>query len=154
MSERGCRIFHRIDQNGNSYISNSELRALIVGIQIEESGLRQDYLVARVMEQFDSSQDHQINEQEFVTGLSNWLMVARDSVSHTDHGIFCRNSAVHKIDKNSGNKYYKSNFIAKNHKSNFNRASLVALNIPKMLYRLNEVMRFDYAKHKKKKKIS
>ncbi|XP_024024767.1 sodium/calcium exchanger NCL2 [Morus notabilis] len=86
-------IFHRIDQNGNSYISNSELRSLIVGIQIEESGLRQDDLVARVMEQFDTSQDHQINEQEFVTGLSNWLIVARDSISHPHHGIFRRNSA-------------------------------------------------------------
>ncbi|GMN43618.1 hypothetical protein TIFTF001_012811 [Ficus carica] len=92
-------IFHKIDQNGNSYISTSELRAFVLGMEIEELGLHRADFVARVMEQFDTSQDHQINEQEFVTGLSNWLIIARDSVPHADRHFFNGNSSETKTEE-------------------------------------------------------
>lgn len=106
-----CRIFHKIDQNGNSYISISELRAFILGMEIEELGLHRADFVARVMEQFDTSQDHQINEQEFVTGLSNWLIVARDSVPRADRHFFNGNSSVREFSKNFSNIFYQNRFI-------------------------------------------
>ncbi|PON57406.1 Parvalbumin [Trema orientale] len=73
-------IFRRIDKNGNSYISTTELRALILGIQIEHTGLDEEDFVTRVMEEFDVSGDSQINEAEFVKGLSKWLISAKDSL--------------------------------------------------------------------------
>lgn len=106
-----CRIFHKLDQNGNSYISISELRALILGMEIEELGLHRADFIARVMEQFDTSQDHQINEQEFVTGLSNWLIVARDSVPGSDRHFFNVNSSVREFSKNFSNIFYQSRFF-------------------------------------------
>ncbi|XP_030479860.1 sodium/calcium exchanger NCL1 [Cannabis sativa] len=69
-------IFHRIDENRNSYISTAELKTLILGIQIENSGLDEQDFVAKVLKEFDSSNDSQINEAEFINGLSNWLISA------------------------------------------------------------------------------
>lgn len=67
-----------IDQDKNSYISTSELKALILGIQIEVTGLHDHDFVAKVMEQFDSSGDSRVTEDEFVVGLSNWLIATKD----------------------------------------------------------------------------
>ncbi|KAL5774337.1 hypothetical protein ACOSP7_011894 [Xanthoceras sorbifolium] len=67
------RLFCKIDKNKYSYISSDELRALILGIQIEEVGLDEDDFEAKVMEEFDISGDSNINENEFVKGLSEWL---------------------------------------------------------------------------------
>ncbi|XP_062094371.1 sodium/calcium exchanger NCL2-like [Humulus lupulus] len=67
-------IFHRIDENGNSYISTAELKTLILGIQIEHSGLDEQDFVTKVLKEFDISGDSQINEAEFINGLSNWLI--------------------------------------------------------------------------------
>ncbi|KAK1557099.1 hypothetical protein Q3G72_017912 [Acer saccharum] len=67
-------LFRKIDKNKDTYISNDELRALILGIQIEGVGLDEDDFDAKVMEVFDNSGDHShINENEFVTGLTGWL---------------------------------------------------------------------------------
>ncbi|KAK4858859.1 hypothetical protein QYF36_023071 [Acer negundo] len=65
-------LFRKIDKNKDTYISNDELRALILGIQIE-GGLDEDDFDAKVMEVFDNSSDSHINENEFVTGLTGWL---------------------------------------------------------------------------------
>ncbi|KAM1561953.1 hypothetical protein ACFX1Z_005013 [Malus domestica] len=66
-------LFHRIDKNHNTYISADELRALILGIQIEEIGLDDDDYAEEVMKQFDLSGDAQIAETEFVNGISKWI---------------------------------------------------------------------------------
>ncbi|KAK2642191.1 hypothetical protein Ddye_023954 [Dipteronia dyeriana] len=66
-------LFRKIDKNKDSYISNDELRALILGIQIEGVGLDEDDFDAKVMQVFDILGDSHINENEFVTGLSEWL---------------------------------------------------------------------------------
>ncbi|KAL6198346.1 hypothetical protein ACLB2K_028138 [Fragaria x ananassa] len=65
-------VFSRIDQNHNNYISEYELRALILGIQIGDVGLEIDYL-EKAMKNFDKSGDSRISEKEFVDGISKWV---------------------------------------------------------------------------------
>ncbi|TQD88214.1 hypothetical protein C1H46_026275 [Malus baccata] len=66
-------LFHRVDKNHNTYISADELKALILGIQIEEIGLDDDDYAEEVMKQFDLSGDAQLTETEFVNGISKWI---------------------------------------------------------------------------------
>lgn len=73
-----CRLFHRIDKDNNSRISSTELRAFILGIQIEEVGLDEEDFETKVMEEFDISGDSNISEAEFVRGVSNWLNKANN----------------------------------------------------------------------------
>ena len=77
-------MFHKIDRNGDSSISNDELGALILGIHIEEVGLDEEDLVAKVMDEFDISDDDHINETEFINGLSKWLCKANNSNKKQD----------------------------------------------------------------------
>ncbi|XP_022715795.1 sodium/calcium exchanger NCL2-like [Durio zibethinus] len=67
------KLFQRIDKNNNSRISSTELRAFMLGIQIEEVGLDEEDFETKVMEQFGISDDSNINETDFVRGVSNWL---------------------------------------------------------------------------------
>lgn len=71
------RIFHGIDKNKDGYISPAELRVLIIGIKLEDDGfIRGDY-ADKVKEAFDISGDSNINEEEFVAGLSKYLLNAQ-----------------------------------------------------------------------------
>ncbi|KAF3965098.1 hypothetical protein CMV_010686 [Castanea mollissima] len=71
------RLFKTIDQNSDGKLSAAELRALVVGIQLEEIDLDIEDAVAQVMEDFDKSHDSQVDVDEFVTGISRWLNRAR-----------------------------------------------------------------------------
>ncbi|KAG2683891.1 hypothetical protein I3760_10G055100 [Carya illinoinensis] len=77
-------FFQKIDKNRDNFISVSELRALILGIQIEV-GLNEDELEAKVMQEFDISGDDRINETEFVKGISKWLVLSRHPANEQDH---------------------------------------------------------------------
>ncbi|KAJ0017417.1 hypothetical protein Pint_10465 [Pistacia integerrima] len=72
-------LFRKIDKSGDAYISNDELRALILGIQFEEVGLDEEDFATKVMEEFDISGDAHITEKEFVNGLSKWLTKGNNS---------------------------------------------------------------------------
>nr|XP_023907314.1 sodium/calcium exchanger NCL2-like isoform X2 [Quercus suber] len=78
-------LFHKIDKNNDNHISADELRALILGIQIEEVGLNVDDYEAKVMEEFDISGDSHITENEFIKGVSKWLNKAQQSASNQGH---------------------------------------------------------------------
>ncbi|XP_068325494.1 sodium/calcium exchanger NCL2-like [Pyrus communis] len=89
-------LFHRIDKNNNAYISADELKALILGIQINEIGLDDDDYVAEVMKQFDPSGDGQIDETEFVNGISKWINLAKPPANgkgHEHRSLFRRNNS-------------------------------------------------------------
>ncbi|KAK9268232.1 hypothetical protein L1049_010675 [Liquidambar formosana] len=75
-------LFHHIDRNNDKYISTAELRALILGMRLEEVGLSKDDYVAKVMEEFDSSGDAHISETEFVSGITKWLKEANHSANN------------------------------------------------------------------------
>ncbi|XP_040987381.1 sodium/calcium exchanger NCL-like [Juglans microcarpa x Juglans regia] len=77
-NEEGIKkLFSVVDKNGDGNISYGELRALIVSIQFEEIDPTKDDAVNKLMRDFDTSQDHRIDETEFVKVISNWLKRAR-----------------------------------------------------------------------------
>ncbi|KAM3696990.1 hypothetical protein ACJW30_06G079600 [Castanea mollissima] len=67
------KLFSSIDENHDNCISDSELRALMVGIIFDEIVLDQNDAVNKIMNDFDTSGDSQINVEEFVSGISRWL---------------------------------------------------------------------------------
>jgi Ca2+-binding EF-hand superfamily protein len=71
-----------MDQNNDNYISPKELRALILGIQIE--GVNMDDLEEKVMKEFDISGDSNVTETEFIYGISKWLSESQKSASDQD----------------------------------------------------------------------
>nr|DAD21137.1 TPA_asm: hypothetical protein HUJ06_022600 [Nelumbo nucifera] len=79
------RLFQKIDQNGDAYISPAELRALILGIQFEEIGLIKDGFTVQVMKEFDTSGDAHIDEAEFVRGISKWLQESQQTTENQSH---------------------------------------------------------------------
>lgn len=77
------------------------MRALILGIQIEEISLHEDDYEAKVMEEFDISGDFHIAETEFIKGISKWLHKAQHPANNQSHDkpkFFNLNAKV-KIDK-------------------------------------------------------
>ena len=83
------RLFEKIDENGNGYLSAAELRALITGIRFDEIDLDKDDAVEKVMKDFDTiTPDSQVDLGEFLAGISRWLNEAKRSgnISTTDPG--------------------------------------------------------------------
>ncbi|KAI8557829.1 hypothetical protein RHMOL_Rhmol04G0041000 [Rhododendron molle] len=73
------KLFKSIDGNGDEYISATEMRAFIVGVQFDEVNLDQDDAINKVMSDFDTSHDDRIDYLEFVNGISKWLGEAKSS---------------------------------------------------------------------------
>ena len=71
------RLFSSIDTNDDGQISDSELRALMVGINFDEIDLDQNDAVNKIMKEFDTSGNSRIEKDEFVNGISRWLNKAK-----------------------------------------------------------------------------
>lgn len=71
------RLFSKIDENGDGQLSHGELRALIVGIEFEELDLDHDDAVAKIIDDFDTSRDSLVDEEEFFNGINRWLDKAK-----------------------------------------------------------------------------
>ncbi|URE16782.1 calcium-binding EF hand family protein [Musa troglodytarum] len=80
------KLFHKIDQDENQLISPSELRAFIIGLKMDEVNLDNDDVVDKIMNEFDTSRDGNIQEGEFIKGISKWITKAnhRSSASHSN----------------------------------------------------------------------
>lgn len=74
-------MFKTIDANSDGYLSAAELRALIIGMQLEDIDTDINDAVAEVMEDFDTSHSSQLDVEEFVAGISRWLKQARRSAA-------------------------------------------------------------------------
>ncbi|KAM3696725.1 hypothetical protein ACB098_06G060800 [Castanea mollissima] len=85
------KLFYTIDTNHDGHISDSELRALIIGIQFGKIDLDHDAAVNIIMNDFDTSGNSCIDEAEFVNGISRWLNKARPAAA--------RNAGPHSINK-------------------------------------------------------
>ncbi|KAF5176885.1 Calcium-binding ef-hand [Thalictrum thalictroides] len=72
-------LFHKIDKNNDAHITPPELKGLILGIQFQEVGLNEEDFVEMVMKEFDCSEDHLIDEKEFIRGISNWISDTKTS---------------------------------------------------------------------------
>ena len=79
----GHRLFHKLDLDSNGSLSHAELRALIIGIQIDEIDLDTDDAVDKIMIEFDTSQNSSIEEDEFIVGLTKWIDEAKRSVANS-----------------------------------------------------------------------
>lgn len=78
-----CRLFHKIDLDENGLVSRAELRAFIIGIKFEEIDLDRDDAVDKVMDDFDTSGNELIEEEEFIQGICKWLEEAKRSVTYS-----------------------------------------------------------------------
>ncbi|MCD9560368.1 hypothetical protein HAX54_018992 [Datura stramonium] len=73
------KLFHAIDENGDERLSHAELRALVVGIRLEEINLEENDAIAKVLKDFDTSCDDQVDLTEFIAGVEKWLYEVRSS---------------------------------------------------------------------------
>ncbi|EXB75012.1 hypothetical protein L484_012136 [Morus notabilis] len=81
------KLFEKIDENHDGHLSASELRALIIGIRFDEIDLDKDDAVEKLMRDFDTTSDSQIDGPEFVAGITKWLNEAkRAGNSYNGHG--------------------------------------------------------------------
>ncbi|OWM81435.1 hypothetical protein CDL15_Pgr007473 [Punica granatum] len=70
------KLFRTIDEDNDDFISATELKALIVGINFEEIDLDEDDAVKKIMEDFDTDTDSKLDLEEFVNGITRWLKKA------------------------------------------------------------------------------
>lgn len=73
------RLFSTIDKDSDGKLSAKELRAVIVGIQFEETDMNINEAVEQLLEDMDKSHDSFIDIHEFVAGISRWLIKAKHS---------------------------------------------------------------------------
>ncbi|KAL6626951.1 hypothetical protein ACP70R_030677 [Stipagrostis hirtigluma subsp. patula] len=74
------KLFHKIDLDQSHTLSRAELHALIVGINFDEVDFDREDAVDKVMEDFDTSRNAVVDEQEFVAGMKKWLNEAKSTV--------------------------------------------------------------------------
>ncbi|XP_060209295.1 sodium/calcium exchanger NCL-like [Lycium barbarum] len=73
------KLFEAIDENDDGYLSRGELKALVVGMRLEEINLNECDAVEKLMKDFDTSHDQRVELSEFIAGVSKWLNEARGS---------------------------------------------------------------------------
>ncbi|KAL5972831.1 hypothetical protein ACLOJK_039637 [Asimina triloba] len=71
------KLFHRLDLDSSGLLSVSELTALMIGIEFEVIDLDADDAVKKIMDELDLSGDSQIDESEFINGITKWLVQAK-----------------------------------------------------------------------------
>ncbi|MFS7994562.1 putative EF-hand domain, sodium/calcium exchanger membrane region, EF-hand domain pair [Helianthus anomalus] len=76
------KLFNSVDVNGDGHLSQVELRSLVVGMQLNIN-LNEDDTVYKVMKEFDTSGDDEVDFEEFITGIGNWLEEARLTKTHS-----------------------------------------------------------------------
>ncbi|KAG2594918.1 sodium/calcium exchanger NCL1-like [Panicum virgatum] len=74
------KLFRKIDIDDSGNLSHSELHALIVGINFEELDFDKMDAVDKVMNDFDTSRNDVLEEDEFVQGMKKWLNEAKRTV--------------------------------------------------------------------------
>ncbi|XP_019192913.1 PREDICTED: uncharacterized protein LOC109187223 [Ipomoea nil] len=85
------KLFKRVDANGDGHLSQSELKALVVGITLDGVNLDENDAVEKVMKDFDTSNDGKVDFEEFVAGVDKWLdefygpRVCPESISDFEH---------------------------------------------------------------------
>lgn len=70
------RLFETIDANNDGHLSAAELKALIIGISFEDIDFDKDDAVGKVLQDFDKTLDEQVDQEEFVRGIKQWLLQA------------------------------------------------------------------------------
>ncbi|KAL8223703.1 hypothetical protein R6Q57_019178, partial [Mikania cordata] len=73
------KLFSSVDVNGDGLLSKVELRSLVVGMHLNINLNEDDtvYVMNGMMKEFDTSGDDEVDFEEFITGIANWLEEAR-----------------------------------------------------------------------------
>ncbi|KAI3815036.1 hypothetical protein L1987_14688 [Smallanthus sonchifolius] len=79
------KLFNSVDVNGDGRLSQVELRSLVVGMQLNIN-LNEDETIYKVMKEFDTSGDDEVDFEEFITGIANWLEEARLTKTYSPLG--------------------------------------------------------------------
>ncbi|CAN6482726.1 unnamed protein product [Victoria cruziana] len=82
------KLFDLIDEDKDRHISYAELKAFVIGLRFEDIDLNDDEVIevtTRMMEEFDSSHDDRLDNEEFFKGLSGWILRAK-GVIPSGHG--------------------------------------------------------------------
>ncbi|KAL6615167.1 hypothetical protein ACP70R_037437 [Stipagrostis hirtigluma subsp. patula] len=74
------KLFHKIDLDQSHSLYRAELHALIVGINFDEVDFDKADAVDKLMDDFDTSGNQVVEEQEFVEGMKKWLNEAKRTV--------------------------------------------------------------------------
>ncbi|XP_062189983.1 sodium/calcium exchanger NCL1-like [Phragmites australis] len=74
------KLFHKIDMDRSHSLSRAELHALIIGINFEEIDFDKEDAVNKIMDDFDTSGNNTVEEEEFVQGMKKWLNEAKRSI--------------------------------------------------------------------------
>lgn len=80
-----CRLFEKVDLDHDNRLSHSELKKLVEAIQFGTVNLNVDVAVEELIEELDTDGDHLINKEEFVEGLSKFLIANSNKVSISNH---------------------------------------------------------------------
>ncbi|EMS60383.1 hypothetical protein TRIUR3_19685 [Triticum urartu] len=74
------RLFYKIDNDGSRDLSRAELHALIIGINFEEIDFDKNDVVDKIMDDFDTSGNDTVDEEEFLAGMKIWINEAKRKV--------------------------------------------------------------------------
>ncbi|XVF18740.1 hypothetical protein REPUB_Repub11eG0049100 [Reevesia pubescens] len=75
------RLFEKIDEDGDNCISQHELKELILDVKFGKVPLNANEVVAKVIEELDTSGDQRIDQEEFINGISKWLKTSEKEAS-------------------------------------------------------------------------
>lgn len=75
------KLFHKINNDDSRNLSRAELHALIIGINFEEIDFDMNDAVDKIMDDFNTSGNDTIEEDEFVAGMKKWLNEAKRKVA-------------------------------------------------------------------------
>ncbi|XP_060186756.1 sodium/calcium exchanger NCL-like isoform X2 [Lycium barbarum] len=73
------RLFRKLDGDHNSYLIPSELEKLTENVKFREARLNRKTSVKEIMKDFDQNDDHMIDENEFLRGMTYWLHNAKQT---------------------------------------------------------------------------
>ncbi|OIT21441.1 hypothetical protein A4A49_36184 [Nicotiana attenuata] len=83
------RLFHKLDDDKNSYLTPSELEKLTENVKIREAHLDHQGSIKEIIKDFDQNKDNKIDENGFLDGVKYWLRNAkRTTEQHHDRMIW------------------------------------------------------------------
>nr|XP_043627059.1 sodium/calcium exchanger NCL2-like [Erigeron canadensis] len=75
-------FFTKLDQDGDSYITFSELKELLQDIKFRQLTWNKEKKIEEIMKEFDKDSDSKVSMDEFVDRFTNWLSETKGAVDN------------------------------------------------------------------------
>ncbi|KAI3789556.1 hypothetical protein L2E82_02355 [Cichorium intybus] len=75
-------FFTKIDQDGDNYVSFSELKELLQDIKFRQLAWNKESRMEEIMKEFDKDSDSKVSMEEFVDRFAKWLDETKGAVDH------------------------------------------------------------------------